>query len=263
MTAPEMKNEFLIELDRVAALDAPSYTDREISDLLTRSQERLIKRRYNPYGNKYQEGFEQTEKRRKELRKLVKGPYDSSGTPLAQKSSDQTTALNNGEIFDLPDDLWLTVQESAIVTSSDDCSDLTRDIDNDGTEEKLKYASVSPITHDEINSNWNNPFRKPTDTRVWRLDHSAEVNNTLYNIHELVTNDDYTVVDYLIRYIRYPRPIIVGPLSDPLFGLSTQTDPELDDTFHREIVSEAVTFAVHTTKPNEYKLSATEGSKTE
>lgn len=263
MTSPEMKEELLLTLDRWAALDTPSYNDFEISSVLTRAQENVIKRRYNPYGNKYREGFDSTEKRRKEIRKIVKGPYGPSGDPLASRSSDQTAALGTssssikGTLFDLPDDLWLSIYEKAIITSSDDCADLTED----GV--SLKEASVDPITHDEIDINSSNPFRKPNDRRVWRLDQSAELDDGPKNVHELITSVDNDVDRYLIRYIRYPKPIITDDLQDPVRGSVVQTDPELDETVHAEIVQEAARLAAAETNPKEYQFRAAEAQRTE
>lgn len=254
MTAPEMKYNFELELERIAADAAPGYTDREVSALLTRAQERLVKRHITPFGNKYNEGFEATEDRRKELSRLTKGPYDDFGQPLTTKASDQTHTLKNGVIYRLPSDLWLTIWEDAVVTSNDDCSDLEKDINDDGEKEKLKYASIDPISHDEVQSNRYNPFRKPKNTRLWRLDHSVEEDNIRFPVHELITDGTFDVHEYRVRYIRRLQPIITGPLNDPIYGYSNTTDSELDESFHPEIVAEAAAMAASMTQPELYQL---------
>jgi len=83
MTASEMSYEFKILYDKITNFDAPGYEPEEISRLLTKAQERVVFDCYNPLGNKYKQGFEDTEARRRDLRALV------IGTTLSTPSTDQ------------------------------------------------------------------------------------------------------------------------------------------------------------------------------
>lgn len=71
MNANEMKYNLLIKYDKISSLLAPGYDDREISYLLNNAQDRVFFHIYNPLGNKYQQGFEYNEKRRRDLVELT------------------------------------------------------------------------------------------------------------------------------------------------------------------------------------------------
>jgi len=72
MLNSEFKNEFNIHYNSIATMSAPSIDDYEISVYLTKAQLELVKDYYNPEGNKYKRGFEGSEKRRVDLKELVK-----------------------------------------------------------------------------------------------------------------------------------------------------------------------------------------------
>ena len=61
-----------MKYDSLFEFSAPSYDDRQISYLLTEAQFRVFIKRYNPFGNKYQKGFEADEQRRRDLEQLIK-----------------------------------------------------------------------------------------------------------------------------------------------------------------------------------------------
>lgn len=72
MLANEMKWAFLVKYDKITNLVSPGYDDREISYILNEGQDRVFKSLYNPLGNKYQQGFEFNEQRRRDLAELVR-----------------------------------------------------------------------------------------------------------------------------------------------------------------------------------------------
>ncbi len=112
------------------------------------------------------------------------------------------------------------------------------------------------ISHDEFSRNENNPFRQPyfdgVDGLVWRLVYSREdsgyddittttvdgveyITSQTPKIHELVTNVDFTVLRYKLRYLRFPRKIVVDNTT-PV----NQRHCELDNSTHQAIVDIAV-----------------------
>lgn len=78
MTGNEMKYAFLLKFDSLFEFDAPAYDDRQISYLLTEAQFRVFIKRYNPFGNKYQKGFEDDEQRRRDLEQLIRSAVISA-----------------------------------------------------------------------------------------------------------------------------------------------------------------------------------------
>lgn len=230
MDGPEMQELFLIEYDRVAGFDAPGYTDKEISEILSVAQEELIFHTYNPLGNKYREGLEEVELSTADLQELV-----SEETLTA--STDQTGVLTNGKFFDLPTDHWLTLME-VVKVASDDCFN--------GNEVKVK-----PVTHDEYTINKDNPFKKPAVNEVtWRLAHSGEK-------FELITDGAYTIDQYTMRYLTKPQPIIVAA-GITVDGVVGPLDCQLKDTTHRRIVKYAVRIAAGITDLQAYQIKTIE-----
>lgn len=227
MTNQEMKQEFLILYDKITNFDAPGYEDVEISVFLTKAQERVVLSRYRGIANKYQEGFEETEIRRKELQELVKG------VTLSTPSTTQTGVLPNGVFFDLPKDFLFAISEEVTTESTTECNDGIR-------------LMVKPVTHDEYSINVKNPFKKPNIRNyVWRLDYSGDK-------HELVTDGSFNISEYHLRYMKELVPIIIG--TDTVDGVAGPQDCELNQIIHKRIVDEAVKIATGITDPEKYQI---------
>jgi hypothetical protein len=227
MTSAEMKQEFLILYDKITNFSAPGYEDIEISILLTKAQERVFLKIYNPSGNKYKEGFEETEGRRKDLNELIKG------VSITTPSSSQTNVLPNGRFYDLPTDCLFAISEEVTTVSADPCKN-------------NKRVKIKPITHDEYSINVRNPFKKPSiDDYVWRLDYENRK-------HELITDGTFTVGSYHLRYIKNLNPIIIG--ANTVNGVAGPLDCELNSIIHNRIVDEAVKMAVGITDPELYQI---------
>jgi hypothetical protein len=238
MTSAELELSFLRLYDKVTNLAAPGYTQDEIQLFLNKAQLQSVKHRYNYKGNKYREGVEATEKRRKDLSELVRGVDISGGSG---NNSDQTGVFPNGEFFDLPTDFLYTLMEEITIAHNTACFDGNR-------------IKVKPITHDEYNANVNNPFKKPNEGLAWRIDYSHDiVNSTDALRHEIVTGADMSITTYHVRYIKLPRDI------DLVNGVTS----ELHESMHEEIVDMAVRIATGITDPQSYQIKAAEEKLTE
>jgi hypothetical protein len=239
MTAAEMRQNFLVLYDKVTNFAAPGYEDDEIALFLNKAQLQYVKRTYNYKGNNYREGFEETEKRRKDLSELVRNAELTS----TDVSSDQTGVSPNGVFYDLPKKVLYVLREEVTLSSSDSCIDGNR-------------IAVKPVTHDEYAINIRNPFKKPDETMVWRLDYSRESANNFYNKrHELVPGSTYTIDTYHLRYLKIPRDIIIDD--------TTPVDCELEESTHPEIVDIAVRIASGITDPQTYQIKINEEKVTE
>lgn len=247
MTITELDAEFLTLYDRVSHSSAPSLDELERSQLLTKAQENVVKRKYNKFGNKYGEGFDITEKRRDDLDKLIK-----YSTP--SPSSSQVGAHTNGVIYDLPQDYWLTIEETASINKNDCVTGLPIE------------ASIKPITHDFYSINIKNPFRNPYyndyDSEIWRI--RTLVSSNLSR-HELITDGTFSVNTYKLRYLKYPTPIVVAilPSGQSVNGVSSPTSCELSEGTQREILDEAVRIATLVTNPAELQLRSAENQLNE
>jgi len=230
MTSAEMQETFLILYDKITNFSAPGYEEDEISTFLTKAQERVFYSYYHTLGNKFQEGFESTEARRKELASLVEG------ITLTVPSANQANVLPNGVFFDLPQDCLFAISEEVTLASDDNCID-------------GKRVRVKPITHDQYSINVKNPFKYPDENLVWRLDYND-------NRHELITMQGATVSEYHLRYIKKLTPIITGAFT--FRGFTGPLNPILMEFLHERIVDEAVKVATSTTEPQNYEIKALE-----
>jgi len=227
MTNTEMKQEFLILYDKITNFDAPGYEDVEISVFLTKAQERVVLSHIRSLGNKYQEGFEESEIRRKELNELVRG------VTITTPSATQTNSLPNGVFYDLPDDFLFAISEEITTASTDSCKNGVR-------------LMVKPTTHDELVINTRNPFKKPSILRyAWRVDYSD-------GKHELITDASFSVAEYHLRYLKTLRPIVIG--ANTVDGAAGPLDCELNNILHKRIIDEAVKIATGITDPEKYQI---------
>jgi hypothetical protein len=247
LTAQDMRENFLVLYDKVANFAAPGYEDEEISLFLTKAQDQLVKRYYNYKGNKYKEGFEETEKRRKDLSELIRhSDIDCSSL----NAGTQPGASTNGIFVDLPTDasgnnlvLYTLREEIAISNAQDTCY-------ADGT-----IIEVKPVTHDEYTAGVRNPFKRPDITKAWRLDFSSDTNGP--RRHELITDGSYRIATYKLRYLKIPTDIKVDTLG------GNNIDCELNASMHQEIVDVAVRIAAGITDPATYQIKVNEEQQSE
>lgn len=244
LSANQMAEEFLILYDKITNFDAPGYNDNEISVFLNKAQERLVFQYYNQRANSSNEGFEGTEKRRKELSNLVKD------VTVIPEPHDSDFNYPNGVFVEVPEEFMFTIAEDCLIS-------LTSCVDNglpvESTETR-KRVRIYPVTHDMYVRNINNPWKKPYNNLVWRMDYSQDSDTTYYPFrHELITDGTYTVVSYHARYLKRPRSIVVDRTN-----VANAIDSELNPIILEGIIDEAVKIAVSVTKPEEYQIKTIE-----
>ena len=239
MTNQEFRNQFDISYNAIASNSAPGIDDYELSVYLSKSQLELIKNYYDPLSNRKQKGFEATEKRRRDLNQLVKD-YKTTDTITNSSNID-----SEAKFYVIPDDLFLIVNEKAKITSEDCYNN--------------KILTIKPISYDEYDIQIDNPFEKPNKKVAWRLDLS-NINNV--KVVEIIS--PYNILgslEYQIRYIKYPKPIIITNLntkfpSDNLTidGIYVETPCELNTEICREILDRAVLLALSDYRPQNLQV---------
>lgn len=238
MTAQEAKYEFLLYFEN-NNFSAGGYEGNEISSFLSKAQERYIKTHYNPKGNKYREGFEASEKRRRDLAELLKSA-EIDGTTGA--SASQTGVNENGKFFDLPSDFMWTANEEVLVSYTN-CLNATT----------TQRASVKPVTHDEYLANKNNPFKKPYakdgEGLVWRMDFSSDTQKRC----ELITDGTFTISKYYLRYFKQLPDVDI----DNNIGFV------LDSNIHREIIDLAIQIALENAQEQRWQTNKLENVNVE
>lgn len=270
MTSKEFSNEFDIQYNSISTNSAPSLDLYEKSVYLSRAQLELIKDYFNPQGNKYRRGFEQSSKRRADLKELIQNFNSYSPEPSGLNGLSE-----NSQFFKVPAEIFLMIQEQAISLDTNLCENMDLIIHDTGKAikpknpllhygpnkefEKLKgrpILNVVPKTHDEYNIQKDNPFKKPNRKEAWRIDYGfSNINSTMRNV-ELIS--EYVIYLYRVRYIKYPKPIILTNLKTlypsedlTIDNVFEETQCQLHQAMHREILDRAVELALMDYKPDQ------------
>lgn len=248
MTVQEFSNQFDILYNAIATQSAPGIDSYEKSVYLTKAQLEIIKNYYDPASNRKQKGFEGSEKRRVDLKELIKNYSNPTGI------ENNIKIHNDSKFFNIPQDTFLIINERIKITSKD-C-------------ENGKTAKVRPITYDEFNIQIDNPFKKPSNKIAWRLDISKLNNQKVVEI--ISPYNTLGSVEYIMRYLKYPKPIIIENLNTAfpgegltIDGLSTLQNCELDEEIHSEILDRAVQLALRDYKPQNLESKITLDSRNE
>ena len=208
MNARAMQLSFEIKIGQFSNYDFPMpLQSHEIQDFLNEAQGEETEEMYK--------SFEKTELDRTALSSLI---YNQV---FAMFSTGTAEAHPNGHIVSIPTTVWFPIEERCTIAYTD-CND----------QSQTKNVRVLPITHDEYNMNVNNPYAKPSEDLVWRMELGAT--GAYYKRHELITDGSITINSYNLRYLK--RPIDI----DLVDGVSSELDP----TIHDHIVDRAVQIAL-------------------
>lgn len=106
---------------------------------------------------------------------------------------------------------------------------------------------VKPISYEEYDRLMQKPYKYPVHYQAWRLFVDSEKSV------DLVVGPTDSITKYIVRYIRTPKPIIVGNLGGLAIneyyftgehgGINETEGCELDSVLHEEILQRAVELA--------------------
>lgn len=247
--AMEMLNQFEVLYNNIASNQAPGLNPYEISLILTKAQNELVKNYFNLKGNKYQEGYDESVKRHSDFASLlcdeVLVPYESS----QYKRLDYRSIL-----FKIPDYVFLLLNgqlEEFFDTHGTSSSDDSPFVIAPGTGSNSKRVgvyTVVPIDYDEYSRLMQKPYKYPPKNQFWKLDTGYD-NDSGNSIVEVIGNRRNTsTYVYRIRYIRNPEPIVLADLNEIADGLSIDGVSEINPCrlpkhLHDEIIQRAVEIA--------------------
>lgn len=237
MTNQQILDYMRVRYDVVASLDAPGYEDDDLSLFFNKAQKVFAKQLYSDFANPANKGAEETEKRSKDLSEL--------------KDHSVVTTFVAGDhpnsfVCDLPDTYWVTLKEECTVSYTNSCGDVV-----------TERIPVKPVKEDYYNANIKNPFKKPYEELIWRLDRergdtTQALSTTNKKRHELVLFTGATLTDYRITYYRIPKDV----------DLSDNTDYcEFDPMQHEKIADMAVELITQTTGNPQYQTKVIENNK--
>ena len=223
MTLQEFNTNFDLLYNNIASNQAPGLDEYEKSVFLTNAQLELVKNYFNPKGNKYQEGFDQSPKRQLDFSTIT----DLMVYNIMDALPNVVKFNEDSIVFPYNDNFLFIIQELATVTDSVTRTD--------------KNVNIRGITNVEYMMAMNKPYKYPFKHEGWRIIHNTDDRKL-----ELLLSYGDRLKSYKIRYIKRPTPIILTDLSSlglTIDGISTPTDCILDEAMHAEIVQRAVELA--------------------
>jgi hypothetical protein len=133
---------------------------------------------------------------------------------------------DRSNLYSFPNDVFIVVNETAKTNTG--------------------IKQVMPLKFDEYMRLMSKPYKRPLKNQVWRLINSGTVSKSAATkIVEIITGASESISSYSVRYVRVPKPIIVGNLD----GLSIDgqtaisTECELDPMLHEDVLQRAVELA--------------------
>lgn len=246
MTAKEMSMLMEVLYNNISSNQAPGLSVYEKSLFLTKAQDEKLKNYLNPKGNKYGEGFDDNPKRQIDFSMLMSDFTEELIDHIADAIVDYRDKkhgvcsipfiLESTEHFTRA---WAILNEFLVGESKDS---------------KKRVLTVVPISFDEYARLMSKPYKRPLKGQAWRLqtnDASGRVRADIIASPDVDFDSEDYVWTYKARYIRKPKPIIVGDLGTGItidgytYGTGdNQTQGcELDPIIHEEIVQRAVELA--------------------
>jgi hypothetical protein len=211
MTANEMKLAIENQLDIVGSFSAPEISDEQASQLINDAIFSILKRIISEgvEFNEYNRGFV---------------------APLKRKGTLNTSFTNddnhlNGTFWQLPNDVFLILQEECIIDKRDCFTG------------KLGRVNILPVTEDYVNLNIKNfekrPYFNGSDGLVWRILFNKN-SSTDNKISELLTSGSFNVSKYKFRYLTKPKTVVVNQIDE-----GSQVNSEIWEEYHQDIINVA------------------------
>ena len=221
MTCEELDVAFDVYYNNVTSNQAPGLNTHEKSLFLTKAQDEVLKNYFtsSSKGNTTGQGFDDSAKRQADFSTLMKVAKCTLSATLNKIDRRST-------VYSFPSDVYIVINESIVTTANKD-------------------LQVVPVKFDEYSRLMSKPYKRPLKYQAWRLLNSGTANgNSSVKVVEIITNPGDSVKDYNIRYIRKPKPIVLGDLDGlTIEGVSTTSECELDPILHEDILQRAVELA--------------------
>ena len=221
MTIPEFSDQFDVLFNNITSNQAPGLNEYEKSLFLTKAEKEIVKNYFsaNSKGNSLGEGFDDSAKRQADFSVLMKTANCTAAT-ISGKIDDRSVG------YTYPSDVFIVINESVKVGNI--------------------IKQVVPLRYDEYLLKMSKPFKRPLKYQVWRLINSGSTDGrTATRTVEIIAGPNDSISSYSIRYVRIPKPIIVGNLDGlTIDGESTvSTVCEIDPILHEDILQRAVELA--------------------
>ena len=129
-----------------------------------------------------------------------------------------------------------------------------------------KQYQILPLSYTEYTRLMSRAYQYPLKRQCWRLINKTDTGTEYTKTVELILNSaiphgsdtELNAIDYKIRYVRRPKPIILEGVTEAnlqLEGYTEETECELDPIIHQDILNKAFQLAIVS------KSAATQGTK--
>ena len=224
MTITEFSDQFDVLYNNITSNQAPGLNEYEKSLFLTKAEKEIVKNYFTPNskGNNLGQGFDDSAKRQADFSVLMK-----TGACTAVPDNTAPAKIDSrSKVYTYPTDVFIVINETVTVDS--------------------KPKQVIPLRYDEYTRLMSKPYKRPLKNQVWRLINSGTVAGSVATkTVEIIPGVGDTISAYSVRYVRVPKPIIVGALDGlTIDGVSTvSTVCEIDPILHEDILQRAVELA--------------------
>lgn len=275
MNLQEFDDQFDVLFNNITSNQAPGLNTYEKSVFLTKAQDEIVKNYFSAgsKGNSLGLGFDDSAKRQADFSHLMQTASlqtaslvdssnninisytvsDGEGTSTVDPETGESIISTGGtatftveqidprsKVYAFPGNVFIVINESLYVGSSGNYTIL----------------QVLPLKYDEYVRLMSKPYKRPCKNQAWRLINQGKYSSNLdsdnryQKIVEIITGPNYdsSTMKYVVRYIRKPKPIIVGDLDGlTINGYSysdlNQQGCELDPILHEDILQRAVELA--------------------
>lgn len=230
MTVEEFSRQFDVRFNNIDSNLAHSVTEYEKSLYLTQAQLEIVKNYFNPKGNKYQEGFDGSPKRDIDFSNIIDIKAIGTGAGcvagVVSTPSFGVTAI----VLTIPANVLFILNE--------------RFSFNYATGAYPHITTVIPIDYQQYQTVFGKAYKDPPIRQTWRLVRGGAFATGYPNV-ELIPKSNFNIglpYDYTVRYVRYPRPIVLEAMTSvtSIQGITSKTECELPPELHEEILARAI-----------------------
>ena len=303
----EFDNQLDVLYNNITSNQAPGLNSFEKSSFLTKAQNELVKNYFDPSskGNSLGKGFDESTIRQMDFSNLLesieKAPTNDIpvidhrakvyelptnvfiiiNEEIALKGgitsyTETTYYIWNGDSWlgstSIADDVTIkgTVSSVSELPKTEltigDIYAVAVSINNSTT---LATRQVIPISFQEYMRLMSKPFKEPLKRQAWRLMTKGGTANKIEIVLPSTDLTKYPIRNYVIRYVRKPKPIILTDLSDygdlTIEGQSSVSMCELNESTHDAIIQRAVELAkiAWAGDVNDIQTTVTSGQRSE
>lgn len=235
MQDSEWDERFDVLYNNITSNQAPGLNTYEKCVFLTKAQDEVMKNHFtaNSKGNDLGQGFDDSAKRQIDFSMLTTSTSYNTTDNTAMFAAAKFDPRSESKNITLPSGIMIIINEMVQVTRGS----------------KTENLIVVPIRFDEYNRMMSKPFKRPLRNQAWRLIDSDSANKA-----DVIVGPGDVITKYIVRYIRKPKPIIIGNLDGLTidgyaYGTTVGATPpqtagcELDPIMYEEILQRAVELA--------------------